>query len=286
MKKIFTLIAMTILAVGGVNAQTKLTLGGQGENGEHSWGWTAVYGAEANLKFTSQWGEFKLATTDVTEGATYKLVVEAANSKINLRINNTSGNDADAQFIAVSQTEITGTIPANTASIELQGTEAGEELHVLSFEINNAQTTYSQNWGVAMLSGKYTTSKWAELYLVGAAAFEKQDITITFNEAVPADALQLKVYKTDGSDGYPPIPAGTSATISITDAVKAISLQAKDAYTIDIASATTVDPSTTGIDAVKNSVKQDGVRYNLAGQKVADSYKGIVIVNGRKMIVK
>lgn len=43
----------------------------------------------------------------------------------------------------------------------------------------------------------------------------------------------------------------------------------------------------TGISAVKTSpVKADGVRYNLAGQKVDKSYKGLVIKNGRKYIQK
>lgn len=35
--------------------------------------------------------------------------------------------------------------------------------------------------------------------------------------------------------------------------------------------------------AAKNISAQ---KYNLAGQKVADSYKGVVIMNGRKMLQK
>lgn len=42
---------------------------------------------------------------------------------------------------------------------------------------------------------------------------------------------------------------------------------------------------TTAIDSVK-AVKSDGQMYNLAGQKVDASYKGIVIQNGRKRIVR
>lgn len=33
-------------------------------------------------------------------------------------------------------------------------------------------------------------------------------------------------------------------------------------------------------------IKNDGIRYNLMGQKVDENYKGIVILNGRKMIVR
>lgn len=42
---------------------------------------------------------------------------------------------------------------------------------------------------------------------------------------------------------------------------------------------------TNGISSVKNEAKA-GVKYNLAGQRVSNDYRGIVIENGRKMIVK
>ena len=41
----------------------------------------------------------------------------------------------------------------------------------------------------------------------------------------------------------------------------------------------------TGIAAVKTANKVAGTQmYNLAGQKVGKDYKGIVIVNGKKML--
>ena len=45
------------------------------------------------------------------------------------------------------------------------------------------------------------------------------------------------------------------------------------------------DDETDGIKAVSTKV-ENGVRYNLAGQKVGADYKGIVIVNGKKMFNK
>ena len=44
----------------------------------------------------------------------------------------------------------------------------------------------------------------------------------------------------------------------------------------------------TGIEDVKtvNRKKADGAIYNLAGQKVNTSYKGIVIRNGKRVVVK
>jgi hypothetical protein len=43
--------------------------------------------------------------------------------------------------------------------------------------------------------------------------------------------------------------------------------------------------SSAGINTVKTA-SENGVRYNLSGQKVAEGYKGVVIMNGRKMIQK
>ena len=37
---------------------------------------------------------------------------------------------------------------------------------------------------------------------------------------------------------------------------------------------------------VNNGVKVAPVRYNLSGQRVDDQYKGIVIVNGKKQLLK
>ena len=42
----------------------------------------------------------------------------------------------------------------------------------------------------------------------------------------------------------------------------------------------------TAIQNVKAATAKDGVRYNLAGQKVNASYKGVVIMNGKKYLQK
>ena len=47
----------------------------------------------------------------------------------------------------------------------------------------------------------------------------------------------------------------------------------------------TGEEETDGINAVSTAV-ENGVRYNLAGQRVGNDYKGIVIVNGKKVIRK
>lgn len=43
---------------------------------------------------------------------------------------------------------------------------------------------------------------------------------------------------------------------------------------------------TDGIEAVKTMKAENGVRYNLAGQKVGSDFKGVVIENGKKLVVR
>ncbi|MBQ7414693.1 MAG: hypothetical protein IJV09_04605 [Prevotella sp.] len=50
---------------------------------------------------------------------------------------------------------------------------------------------------------------------------------------------------------------------------------------------TKTDPApTTGINAVENAVQNNGIYYNLAGQRVENPVKGVYIVNGKKVIKK
>jgi hypothetical protein len=48
--------------------------------------------------------------------------------------------------------------------------------------------------------------------------------------------------------------------------------------------ATVIDNDATGIIEVKQDAVQNGALYNLAGQKVSESYRGIVIRNGVKIV--
>lgn len=47
-----------------------------------------------------------------------------------------------------------------------------------------------------------------------------------------------------------------------------------------------VNTTITGITNITAEKAQNGVRYNLAGQRVSKDFKGVVIENGKKMIVK
>ena len=63
--------------------------------------------------------------------------------------------------------------------------------------------------------------------------------------------------------------------------------QAKYPAVINIKSIKRVTTTATGISKVENlEVAKDGKSFNLAGQQVGKNYKGVVIKNGKKMVIK
>ncbi len=238
MKRLSTFLFALLLTTIGF-AQIKCPLGGQSAHGQWSYGWTQTMVATADLHFSQQWGEFNLATTGLTEGATYKLTVAEANEKINLRFN--TGGDPISQ--PVNATEITGTIPAGITAIELQATEANLDLQVVSFTINDVQTEYSVNWGTLFFAGYYTsTQQWAEIMVNGVEKYDQQVITVKTNEIIP-EGIQLKVLYSDDTEDWPVLTAGVkTASVDLTKPVKQVSIQEtkKDVPSIlDIVSVTT-----------------------------------------------
>ena len=61
-------------------------------------------------------------------------------------------------------------------------------------------------------------------------------------------------------------------------------LTAEKAHLVIDNSATTLTDTTTGINTISADKAKNGARYNLAGQKVNAGYKGVVIMNGQKVM--
>ena len=84
----------------------------------------------------------------------------------------------------------------------------------------------------------------------------------------------------------------TVATLVVTAEIKAIVAQKGFAihghgFNVKKVSLSPIEIPTTPPTAVENvATKNDGIRYNLMGQKVDENYKGVIILNGRKMIVR
>jgi hypothetical protein len=53
-----------------------------------------------------------------------------------------------------------------------------------------------------------------------------------------------------------------------------------------VAKVTLVKGGDTAVKTIKTVNAADGVIYNLAGQKVSADYKGVVIINGKKVLNK
>ena len=95
-----------------------------------------------------------------------------------------------------------------------------------------------------------------------------------------------------GTPGQVDITSDTVATLVVTEELKA-HIAAKGfaihghGFNVQKVSLSPIEIPTTPPTAVENvATKNDGIRYNLMGQKVDENYKGVIILNGRKMIVR
>lgn len=93
--------------------------------------------------------------------------------------------------------------------------------------------------------------------------------------------VAFKVYDADGN--LLSTEDFDNATVGEYDATKTIHYPAwQNAATFEI-----VEEPTTGISNIESAnVAKDGKCFNLAGQQVGKNYKGVVIKNGKKMVIK
>ncbi len=122
----------------------------------------------------------------------------------------------------------------------------------------------------ATLSGNYTDAT-AGNYMVGNLS--------------PANLnVPLEKYVVSGNKIHKVIGGGSGVTVGQYRGYLDLStLEATSARGLNFIS---LEGETTGIDAVKQEVKTNGVFFNLAGQRVAQPTKGLYIVNGKKVIMK
>ena len=118
----------------------------------------------------------------------------------------------------------------------------------------------------------------------------KSDVTVKVKLAGPTPNVQMCVDYEEGSEW--PQFNGSGETIFTTKeggVIKTMGIQytdEKNPAKVSVLGAWLVD-TPTGISKVENlKVAQDGKCFNLAGQQVAKGYKGIVIKNGKKMVIK
>ena len=147
----------------------------------------------------------------------------------------------------ITMTEVTGVVPAGV-TVLLQG-EANTD-----YTLTKADGWQNVTSDLKMSDGTITSTDKANVY--GLATVNGQDgfYKASGEQKIPAKCGYLEVAQTAGA-----------AFFSLGD----------------------ITGNTTGIADVKaETVKADAQMYNLAGQKVGKGYKGIVIKNGKKMILK
>ena len=106
---------------------------------------------------------------------------------------------------------------------------------------------------------------------------------------ISASSGKITDQGTDANPKVSPLWNCEDAKTGVSDVTFTISRQ-KDNTTANqvryVRAVVTVLNDASGINNITVDNAKKGVRYNLAGQRVNESYKGVVIENGKKMIVK
>ena len=106
---------------------------------------------------------------------------------------------------------------------------------------------------------------------------------------ISASSGKITDQGTDANPKVSPLWNCEDAKTGVSDVTFTISRQ-KDNTTANqvryVRAVVTVLNDASGINNITVDNAKKGVRYNLAGQRVNESYKGVVIGNGKKMIVK
>lgn len=352
MKKLFTLIAAALMAVG-VNAQTEQNLffGGAGTNSTikthdgsslpelftctQKYGAINLLGGKKSISGDEYKG-LKVVFSDFQavgkEGVNIIVGVKAADYSTSYKCDPVqyAGLSGDGEMVVTFNETFKG---KNIDLLDLQGLAPGVEVslkkvYLIKNDDSLEEVPFSISFGwnksvvgkaayadpIIVFPGQYSlitvsTDENGTLATFDVNSGEKQEYIVEFEEPTTA-GLNLGC-NTDVKDEtvtwdakialYFPVEPGSSKASCViskdnvlakTDkATKVISvfLQNTDskAQTVKIKSIKRVTTTATGISKVENlKVAQDGKCFNLAGQQVGKGYKGIVIKNGKKMVIK
>ena len=308
MKKLFTLIVAAFMGVS-VNAQTEtpLVLGG---------GYNAGFAGDADVydfTISKQWGAAEFAC-NVNSADYPKYILEFEDPlPANFQVNYTWKTSADAEgeatpaygravgdgttkkfelFFDQEHPYIVGVGVQHTDDKEanlkvkkltLVGADATEK------KIDATFTGWAGTDNTVSYKGVVSfDDQWQQLAINGLAG--KSDVTVKVKLAEPTPNVQMCVDYEEGSEW--PQFNGSDETIFTTKeggVIKTMGIQytdpEKNPAKVSVLGAWLIS-TTTGISNIENVKLQDGKCFNLAGQQVAKGYKGIVIKNGKKMVIK
>ena len=310
MKKFFTLIFAALCAVS-VNAQTEtpLVLGG---------GWNNGFIGDADVfDFTiaKKWGAAEFAC-NVSSADYPKYILEfeeplPANCQVNYSWKASADAEGDAtpaygravgdgvttKFELAFDPEhpyITSVSVQHTDDVEvamkvkkltLIGADGSEK------KVGATFTSWAGTDNTIAYKGTVNfNGQWQQLGIKGVEG--KSDITVKVRLAEPTPNVQMCI-DYEGSSDWPGFNGEKEVTFTTKEGakIKTIGVQYTDAaatpISVYVEGAWLITGTPTGISTVENlNVAKSGKIYNLAGQQVGKDYKGIVIMNGKKMINK
>lgn len=319
MKKIFTLIATALMAVSANAQETQLSLAA-------GWGTTIEDALTGDVVFNykNAYCAVNLISeeVDLTKYKGYELVLsdDTPFDKLQFAIKSDSPNGNDdgynwsGSFDSATPDAFIPEGATKLLTIEVQACNVADlgKVEIKSFNLidndgNKVPTIYvaPASWAGDVLSPvtsgtiNYTEGKqWQSFGIKGAEGTINKRITLTVAEPFPSD-MQFAVQTTERNEGansiYAPCTEGeTVAYVDAKEEVAGETIQAivvqntveRAPFKIKVLSVVMTDLNTDGVAAVTAAKAQPAVRYNLAGQQVAAGYKGIVIENGKKFVVK
>ena len=309
MKKLFTLMAAAFMAVS-VNAQTEtpLVLGG---------GWNAGFVGEADVydfTISKQWGAAEFAC-NVNSADYPKYILEFEEPlPANFQVNYTWKTSADAEgeatpaygravgdgtnkkfelafdqehpYIVNVSVQHTDEEEVNlkVKKLTLVGADASEKQVDATFTGWAGTDNTVSYKGVVSFDGQ-----WQQLAINGLAG--KSDVTVKVKLAEPTPNVQMCVDYEGDIHEWPQFNGSDETTFTTKEdaVIETMGIQYTDPENnpakVSVLGAWLIT-TTTGISNIENVKLQDGKAFNLAGQQVAKGYKGIVIKNGKKMVIK
>ena len=167
-----------------------------------------------------------------------------------------------------------------------QGDVLWEGDHFVSWHYLESDTEHAANreWKFLSQATFATLEVGATLYFLLAA----NPISIEGSDPYTAYKFDDGWWGTLPGYGQVDFVSDTVTTLVVTDEIKGIVAERGFAihghgFSVKKVSLSPIELPT----AVENvAIKNDGIRYNLMGQKVDENYKGVVIINGRKTLVR
>ena len=317
MKKIFTFFALSIMAMSVMAAETVLWEGswyvswdepegsehrewkhlGQADFASYAEGTTVCFYLEQTADATYakyelhnwSWALLPGQTPTDFSGATVAKLPISAEVKAAIAEGGFAIHGHGFNVVKVTLSDETSEEPQEPQ--EPQGDILWEGDHFVSWHY--ADGNPNKEWKFLSQATFAGLADGATLYFL----FEANPITV---DPTNTDDQEYSAYKFDdgwwgalpGYENQVDFVNDTVATLVVTAEIKAIVAQKGFAihghgFNVQKVSLSPIEIPTTPPTAVENvAIKNDGIRYNLMGQKVDENYKGIIILNGRKMIVR